>query len=76
MGSTPVERGTLGPSAIRVAQCCSAVYLNGKSLDMQSFNELLQALGMAALCVYSGNMASFALKETDKNRATHVKDPL
>lgn len=31
---------------------------------------------MAALCVYSGNMASFAIQETDKNRATHVKDPL
>jgi len=42
---------------------------------MQSFNELLQGR-MAVLHVYSGNMASFALKETDKNRATHVKDPL
>lgn len=42
MGSTLVELGTLRPSAIWGAQCCSAVCLNGKSPDMQSFNEVLQ----------------------------------
>ncbi len=35
-----------------------------------------RALGMAALCVYSGNMASFCYTRDRQKQTTHVNDPL